>query len=136
MNIQELKTWCEENDIEFTEFTQYHWRVHDTDLDIKVDIWPTKQKFKLVAPNEHTRFYRDLQAELHQLLIVPAMAEDKVKEQPAANNISLLDYFAAKAMQGLMVSPEKYSSVMDEKTCAEQAYSQAAAMLEARKQFI
>ena len=49
------------------------------------------------------------------------------------NGMTLLDYFAAKAMQGIMSFDPKYA---DPATKSQYAYNLAAAMLEARKNYI
>ena len=49
-----------------------------------------------------------------------------------AGGMTLRDYFAAKAMQGLCAHPE--SPDWDESDIAKSAYDQADAMLKARKQ--
>ena len=45
-------------------------------------------------------------------------------------DLTLLDYFAAKAMQALITSSHMYSTVTDHFTCAEEAYKIAKAMLD------
>jgi hypothetical protein len=46
--------------------------------------------------------------------------------------MTLRDYFAAKAMQGLLTSPQMYEDVNDNKSCAKRAYDIADAMLAER----
>jgi len=48
-----------------------------------------------------------------------------------SQGMTLRDYFAAKAMQGLLTHPSSLG--VSEKTVADAAYAQADAMLEARK---
>lgn len=50
-------------------------------------------------------------------------------EREFASGMTLRDYFAAKALQGLLACPEGVSSY---EMCAETAYSYADAMLKAR----
>lgn len=50
--------------------------------------------------------------------------------------MTLLDYFAAKAMQGFITSPDMYNDVNDDASAAARSYDVAAAMLEARKKYI
>lgn len=52
--------------------------------------------------------------------------------QDGQEGMNLRDYFAAKAMQGLLISPDKYSEVKDDESCAEHAYKIADAMLKER----
>lgn len=52
--------------------------------------------------------------------------------QGEQSGMSLRDYFAAKAMQALITSPQFYGHVKDSDTCAELAYGQADAMLKER----
>jgi hypothetical protein len=63
------------------------------------------------------------------------MMNNSIKDQafPDENNygISIRDYFAAKAMQGVMACNGVYD---DEKKLARWCYEQADAMLEAREQ--
>lgn len=57
-------------------------------------------------------------------------AEDVDEVHVAQKGMTLRDYFAAKAMQGMLACPDVRVSV---KAFAEIAYKQADAMLEARK---
>jgi len=56
----------------------------------------------------------------------------------ANDGMTLLDYFAAKAMQGLIPLPDKRKNINTStvKFRAQQAYSQAAAMMEERKNYL
>lgn len=51
--------------------------------------------------------------------------------QPMHEGLSLRDYFAAKAMQGLIVDPERADQSREE--CARLSYKMADAMLRARE---
>lgn len=58
----------------------------------------------------------------------PVVGSDQCKDYPG---MPLRDYFAAKAMQGLLAADHEYRLEPDH--IAELAYAQADAMLEARK---
>ena len=67
-------------------------------------------------------------------LIDPSTPEDAV--QSLHEGMTLRDYFAAKAMQGLITSASlsRTESWYDEERVAESAYKMADAMLKARKE--
>lgn len=54
------------------------------------------------------------------------MAADQV-------GMDLRDYFAARAMQALVTTPQMYDLVNDSKSCAREAYNIADAMMEQRE---
>lgn len=56
----------------------------------------------------------------------------------ANDGMTLLDYFAAKAMQGLIPLPDKRLNANSSTIAfrAKQAYAQAAAMMEERKKYL
>ena len=54
-----------------------------------------------------------------------------IKMQPANKGMTLRDYFAAKAMQGLLISSSEYG--IEEQDCAKYAYQYADAMLAERE---
>ena len=61
----------------------------------------------------------------------PLFPETQVGHAAAFKGMSMRDYFAAKAMQGLLTADTGWT--MPVETVAELAYDQADAMLEARK---
>lgn len=66
----------------------------------------------------------------------PTNVNGQLHHSCTENGMTLLDYFAAKAMQAVTATPHSFSEVKDDATCAEFSYKLAAAMIEERKKYI
>lgn len=132
MSNEEIQLWCESNGVSFTQFTQWHLRLLDAERGIQVDLWPSKNKYKYPNADEAAK-YTDLLALLEETF-EPAQG-DAITLKIKNSGIYLLDYFAAKAMQSMILTTVDMASMTEQKI-AKESYDYAAAMIDERKKYI